>query len=115
MWRFCTVRLCRKKLEGTPLRAQLQFLFSPDADPIQDYEPEDPERFGVLVEAMIGPEGSEDYESFDFMVCSPVWLRDELREQQAVFGHGFLFLARYSYPAIVSAITALYCFLLKLS
>jgi hypothetical protein len=87
------------------MRAQLRLLFSPDADPLQDYAPEDPERFGIFVQAMIGPEGTEDAESFDFMVCSPNWLQNELRERGAIFGHGYLFLDRYAYRALLGTFT----------
>ena len=48
------------------IRAELKFLFSPDADPLESFVPSGP--FGILVMAMIGPAGQEGHESFDFML-----------------------------------------------
>lgn len=53
-----------------------------EGDPA-DFVPEDPECFGVYVQAFIGEEGDPRSDSFDFMVCSPRWLVDN-------FNHPFM-------------------------
>ena len=57
------------------MRAQLRRLHVPDS-PGGDLDRDDFRRsapFAVLVQAMIGPDGAEGEESFNFQVCSPDW------------------------------------------
>lgn len=90
------------------MRARLFFLFSPDVDPIEDYRPDRPEHVGVFVQAMIGPETDQaqdqGYESFDFLVCTPRWLAEDLGEKPYLFGRGHLIVPRYDYALVVAAI-----------
>src|SRR5262252_2826931 len=52
------------------MRAVLRRLHSPDADPLNEFAPDDPESFAIFVQALVGPEGSEGEESFGFTVCT---------------------------------------------
>ena len=63
--------------------------------------------FSILVQAMIGPAGSGSYESFDFVVCTPQWLRGELSEKGYRFGRHLLILEVYSFRVIWGAISSL--------
>lgn len=89
------------------MRAEIKALHSPDLDDLRTSQPDDPVNFGILVQAMIGPAGEDGEESFDIMVCTPSWLTAKLAEQGPVWGRHHLFLPRYDYAAIKSAIQAL--------
>ena len=69
--------------------------------------PADPERFCILVQALIGPAGGEGEESFDFTVCTPRWLSDALLKDRVIFGRHYLIVGNYSYDDIFDAIAGL--------
>ena len=82
--------------------ARLRDLHSPDVFDLEHYIPEDGTSFCFLLQAMIGPDYSEDAESFDFLVCTPRWLGEHLQATgaAAVFGRHYLFLSHYSYSVL---------------
>lgn len=82
---------------GNKIRAELKSMFSPDADPLDDFAPSGP--FGILVMAMIGPAGQEGHESFDFMVCTPEWFSSSMREEIKIGLH-HLFVREFSYARL---------------
>ena len=90
------------------LRAELRSLHSPDVHNLETYRPIDPTRFGLLVQAMVGPEDMPGEESFDFIVCTPGWLAERLREQDYVTARHHIIFARYDYPVLRSVIRG-YC------
>ena len=54
------------------MKAELKRIHSPDVRNLTSYQPEGP--FGVLIQMMVGPEGTLGEEAFDTIVCSPDWL-----------------------------------------
>jgi hypothetical protein len=90
---------------GSKMRAELKFLYSPDADPLEDFVPTGP--FGILITAMIGPAGEEGHESFDFMLCTPEWLSSNMREEFRI-GRHYLFVQDFSYTKLEQFVRA-YC------
>jgi hypothetical protein len=79
------------------MRAELKFLHSPDADPLQNFAPTGP--FGILVTAMIGPHAEEGCESFDFMLCTPEWFASHMRSGIEM-GRHHLFVRDFDYSRL---------------
>jgi hypothetical protein len=86
------------------MHAELRRLHSPDAWDLRRFTPGDPEVYGILVQAMVGPKGAEGEESLDFTVCTPAWLAQELSAMGYQFGRYYLFLPRYNYDLLWKAL-----------
>jgi hypothetical protein len=82
------------------VRADLRFLSSPDADPLEEFHPNGP--FGILVQAIVGPAGAHGEESFDFMLCTPEWFAsDRLPNSKSIaLGRYFIFVREFNYAAL---------------
>lgn len=89
------------------MKAELRYLHSPDVFDLKAYEPPDPSNFCILVQAMVGPLGGNVEESFDFLVCTPNWLQNELAKNDYVFGRHYLFLPEYEYELLHKALVTL--------
>lgn len=89
------------------IKAQLRYLHSPDVPDLRLFAPEDPTCVGVLVQAMIGPEGEVGAESFDFLVCTPKWLMDQVGENEARWGRHHLLIGCYDFAVVEKSIQRL--------
>jgi hypothetical protein len=89
------------------MKAELRVLHSPDLDDLQHGSPPDPSNFGILVQAMIGPEDEEGEESFDIVVCTPTWMANKVAAEGYAWGRHHLLIPRYDYPTIRDAVRAL--------
>jgi hypothetical protein len=77
------------------IQAELHRLHSPDAPDLHAYVPLNPDRFSVLVQAMIGPKGGQGEESFDFVVCSPTWLGEQASAEGCVIGRHHIVMNQF--------------------
>jgi hypothetical protein len=77
------------------MRAELRYLHSPDAPDLSAYQPETPDHFHILIQAMIGPEGEPGEESFDFVVCTPAWLAGQIAADGPRFGRYHLLMREF--------------------
>lgn len=86
------------------MKAELKRVHSPDIDDLENYRPENPEKFAFLLQAMVGPEGKEGEESFDIDVCTPKWLEETYKFEDVVVGRHHFIVREYNYERIVNAI-----------
>ena len=82
------------------IRAELRYLHSPDVFDLPNYQPNQADYFCLLIQAMIGPKGESGEESFDFMVCTPQWLTDQISKTGYFLGKNYLLLLNYNYSLI---------------
>jgi hypothetical protein len=88
------------------MKANLARLHSPDAADLRHFTPLHPDQFAILVQAMIGPEGSDAHESFDIVVCTPSWLEERLRKDPIFFPRHHLLMAAFDYGELEKFISA---------
>lgn len=86
------------------MKAKLKRVHSPEIDDLQNYQPRNPESFGFLLQAMIGPEDTDGEESFDIEVCTPKWIEDTYNLSDVVIGRHHLIVREYDYDRIIGAI-----------
>jgi Immunity protein 8 len=79
---------------------ELKRLHSPDVYDLENYKPEDPEKFSFLLQAIVGPEDKDGEESFDIEVCTPKWLEDTYGIDDVVLGYCHLIVREYNYLKI---------------
>jgi hypothetical protein len=77
------------------IRPVLKYLHSPDVLDFSSYHPEEDDNFGFLLQAMIGPEGTEGEESFDIMVVTPKWLQKRVAEVDIFLARHYLIVREY--------------------
>src|SRR3954454_1725140 len=82
------------------MRAELKRLHSPDVQNLSTYLPEVRDRFGFLLQLMVGPEGSDGEESFDVFVCTPEWLKHNQSRTSLVLGRHYLIVLEYDYERL---------------
>ena len=86
------------------MNAELKRVHSPDIQNLERYIPENPENFGFLLQAMIGPEGQDGEESFDIEVCTPKWLEEKYSLEDVIIGRHHLIIREYNYARLVGVI-----------
>lgn len=83
---------------------EVKRLFSSDtgSTPLEDYSPDDPTRFGILVAVDVGTRGDPAADQFSVMVCSPAWLDESLRtrEPRHLFGRHYLIMPEWDFEAL---------------
>lgn len=88
------------------MRGVLRWIHSPDAPDLETWQPPDAETFGILLQALIGPEFADGEESFDFVVCTPSWLARTGAAGPTFLRHHLL-VSSFDYGAIRNAIEEL--------
>ncbi len=79
------------------VQAELKKLHSPDAFDLEGFSPDG--SFGILVQTMVGPLGSDGEESFDVVVCTTEWFAANMNSE-IVSGRHHLFVKQYDYQAL---------------
>lgn len=84
--------------------AELKRLHSPDVFNLEDYHPSDPEKFNILIQAMVGPKGGEGEESFNIEVCTPRWLEETYGRDEVIIGRHHLIVREFNYKKVAATI-----------
>lgn len=67
------------------MRAVVRAVYSVDVD-VDTYVPDDPEKDGVWLRFIVGPADGPGEESFDILVCTPLWLREVVANEGPQIG-----------------------------
>lgn len=89
------------------VRAELKSLDSADApEGLADFKPDDPDKFGISVAAVVGPSGGTGGELFYF-ACSARWLIANPPEKGFAYMRGHLLVTRWDAALVHRAISDL--------
>ncbi|MGW2660734.1 immunity 8 family protein [Nocardia tengchongensis] len=81
------------------MQAEIRHLLTPDIDP-DTFVPDDPERFMFLVQMIAGPAGEPGDESFQFEVCTPGWLHDQVQREGPMTGRHRVIVDHFDWGAL---------------
>ncbi|AUI60401.1 immunity 8 family protein [Amycolatopsis sp. BJA-103] len=81
------------------MHAEIRYLHTPDMEP-DTYVPDDPDRFLFLVQMLAGPVGEPGEESFDFEVCTPGWLHQQVQQDGLRNGRHHVIVDTFDWPAL---------------
>ncbi|MFE1960950.1 Imm8 family immunity protein [Streptomyces sp. NPDC059479] len=87
------------------MRVAVYSFISPDVD-LDEFLPEDPERFSFLLQALVGPAGVESGESVEFVVCTPRWLEERVTSERVIFGRALVIVGSPDVRQILAGIKA---------
>lgn len=71
------------------MRATVRSVYSADID-VDTYRAEQPDEDGVWVRLIVGPADGPGDESFDVLVCTPLWLKRVVRTEGPQIGRHHL-------------------------
>ena len=89
------------------MKARIRRFHSPDVHDLARWVPSEPSCFGFLLQVLVGPADGDGNESFDFVVCTPEWLRQKYGQDAVIVAKHHLLVFRYDFRAIESAIHSL--------
>lgn len=82
------------------MKAEIKRLHSPDIYDLSSYKPNRENDFGFLLQVIVGIKGIDSEESFDMIVCTPLWLTKQYSKDDIVFGVDHLIVFEYNYIRI---------------
>ena len=82
------------------MTGEVRGFHSPDVYDLDTWHPPDPNRFGFLLQVMVGPKGGEGEESFNIEVCTPAWLEERYQADGIVLGLHHLIVFSYDIARI---------------
>jgi hypothetical protein len=113
-------------MTGHSVRPAFGSLFAPQYGDLRDYQPADPERFGIDITAFVGEAGDEPAAGADaceFVYCTPAWLLDNFAGRDApgsvlrvagidsangvLFGRGLFLTDRWSYQVLEETVISI--------
>lgn len=81
------------------MQAQIRHLLTPDIDP-DTFVPHDPDRFAFLVQMLAGPVDEPGEESFQFEICTPGWLHQQIQRDGPINGRHHVIVDTFNWPAL---------------
>ena len=85
------------------MNATIYKYHSPDVYDFDSWCPKNPESFSYLLQVFIGPEGlegEEGGESFEFIVCTPMWLLEKYGEDAVVALRHYLLVFHHDFAQV---------------
>src|SRR5271168_4976155 len=82
------------------MQPTLRRLHSPDIPDLETYAPVEDDKFGFLLQVMVGPTNGNGEESFDVVVCTPKWLLEKYKDSDILLGLHKVIVFKYDYARL---------------
>ena len=83
---------------------ELKDFYSTEVEDLENYQPEDPEKFSFDLAILVGPKGEEGAEKFEMEVCTFKWLEETCGEDEVAMSRHRLMVHYYNYKRIIDFI-----------
>lgn len=90
------------------MRSIVRRFHSPDLCDLERDVPADPRNCSVLVQVMVGPSDGFGEESFDVVVCTPLWLAAEVERWGVVPLHAHVVVDQWQWSAVRDTLTRMF-------
>ena len=87
---------------------EIKRFHSPDIDDLDVFTPTEIDNFCFLLQLIASPKGMDGEESFDIIICTPLWLAENIKESEPIIGRHHLIVKYYDYNLIMNMIKE-YC------
>lgn len=87
------------------MRAIIKKVHSPDTLNLENYCPDDPENFSLLLQFLIGPVNGEGEESFDVEIYTPKWILANFKKEDVIYGRHKIIVLEYNLKAIIDSVS----------
>lgn len=82
------------------MKAEIRRFHSPDIFDLASDQPADQERFAILVQVLMGPQGGPGEEAFDILICSLAWVVEEIRKNGVFVGKHSMVVPDWNWAVI---------------
>lgn len=86
------------------MKLELKRLHSPDVLDLRGFSPRKKDKFGFSMQIMVSELGGVGEESFDVVVCSPIWLMENYKQKNVIFGREFIIMFQFNYEQLYDKI-----------
>lgn len=86
------------------MRAAVRSISSPDVD-VSTYSSTSPDDDGLLLTLYVGPADGPGEESFDLLVCTPLWMRRRVEDRGPLIGRHHLIMEPMDLAAAQAFVT----------
>lgn len=89
------------------MKAEIKYIYSPNIENLETHIPNEKDNFCFLLQVFVGIEDKEGEESFNFEICTPKWLLDNLKKDEIIMGKNYIIVLEYNYEKLLQEIKTL--------
>ena len=89
------------------MQVEIKRFQSPDIEDLSNYAPQEADNFSFLLEVLIGIQGKEGEESFNFEICTPKWLLNNFKKNDIIIGKNYIIVFEYNFKKLSQTIKEL--------
>ncbi|WP_124642986.1 Imm8 family immunity protein [Amniculibacterium aquaticum] len=82
------------------MRAEIKNFYSNDIDLHLSNYNLDNDNFGIWARIIVGERNGIGEESFDIFICTPQWLKENIKNDDAIFGYHYMIVNKFDYLKI---------------
>jgi hypothetical protein len=82
------------------MKGKIKYLYSADADDLENYIPMEKDNFMLGIEMVVCPIDDIGEEVFQFILCTPKYLSKQLEKEVVIFGRHYIIVREFNYTKL---------------